>query len=918
MIHVSRLLRGRPFICQQCRWFLNSNDPITYADRVVHSVRAGFSSTLWPRQEVLPVEANDTTPAALLISNQGKSNDNQGKSEDPPKDSENVPQQPWIRRLPSKESGVHRAERPEIRGRPGDGPMYISPKGRPRLSNENRGSPNAENSTTPYRAPRSSAHTTWQRLNLHRRDRLGMKALGEEAEIITLEDQDREPGGQVFFMRNMEDFRQITATKTSGDPTKLLEGATNIQVEEQALDKQGVKEALTGIRNSMMGTSNEAGQNTIDTSALRRMRRQLHDGFTHEQLVTYFNEKTSQDASAAEKSLTTPELSVHRFMRSSWTRSDREKEFPQSPGAVKTLKKDIKASLAKHQNNPGQAYRGRTFTNKLSVIHAIIHERWRLQTEDRTITQGSYDVVFLSNAHSKFLLELRQDVLEQIPKFHKVQIQASLPLRCLRISGEQSACSDAFLDINSFLDTIHSASVEVLAEHSSPKMDERLKNFGQQTGTLIGLPSKEPAKGSISLLIYFVKGNEQGLEDVKRLIARDYVALPSGNLGFHPPQISGHDLAMLPMHPRGPALARYVHAEWSRMTSPFARTTSLMDVKAITERCEQAIAAQTDFMEYENEQRIAGYRYLPPINTEISCSFGHLLQSSCPAPNIAAPVPGSLESSAKRSFFPGGLSVQSLMEKGFLDGGSVADRIVISLVPKAAIWPRRTEQHSLLRRLVLELTLDIDRELGSSSLSRARLVFDTRVDHIPLPQLSTDIALQSKHYITLGEDPLGTDAAAPLKAFLGASQLNTRVDEPLKTPTFLDMNVPRVFVKPPLDEPSEKPPETPPTVPLTFTFWSLQHLSTFTKQRSNVQVIGRTVEAGRREGKWEECELICPPSRLISSGDLEEQIKPSRHRHKQGRKKPDQVQARGYGKRKEQLTHLVHVAADVLMATAQS
>ena len=913
MIHVCRLPRRRPVVCQQCQWFLDSSGVIASARRGARPGRAAFSSTSWPRQEVLPIEANDTTSAALLSSNQKK-------SEDPPKGSEKVLRQPLItrllvRRLPSKESGVHRGQTSEIRAEPDNGPIDVSPKERSRSPDENRGFPDTEKSIIQHRAPRSSVQTTWQRLNLHRRERLGMTALGEDAEIIKLEDQDREPGSQVFFMRNTEDFRQINAAKKSGNPTKLLDGAMKIQIEEQALGKQDVKEALSAIRNNMMGRSYEARQKLIDTNSLREMRRQLHDGFTHEQLVTYFNEYPVEDAIGAEKSLMTSELSVHKFMRSSWIRSDREKEFPQTPGAVKTLKKEIKASLAKHQNTPGQTHQGRTFVNKPSVIHAIVHERWQLKTENHASTRGSCDVVLLSHAHAKFLLEVRQDVVKQIPRFHKVQVQASLPLQCLRISGEQSACSDAFLDINSFLDTIQSASVKVPAEYLSPVMDERLKYSSQQTGTLIFSPSKESAEDSISLQIYIVKGNEQGLEDAKRRIARHYLPLPSENLGFHSPLKSGHDFAMLPMHPRGPALARYVDAKWFRITSPSARTTSLMEFEAIIEKCEQALAAQTNFLEYTYE-RIAAYRYLPPINTEISCSFGYLLQHSLDA-RSKRHEPGSLEKPAKKSFFPGGLSVQSLVEKGFLDGGLVTDQIVISLMPRAAIWPRRTEQHSLLRRFVLELTLDTDTELGTSSLSHARLVFDTRVDYTPLPQFSTDIALQSKRYITLGEDPLGSDALAPIEAFLGASQLNTRAGEPLKTPISLDMNVSRAFVEGPPDGSGEDGPETPPTVPLTFTFWSLQHTSTLHTRRSNVQIVGRTVEAGNTEGKWEECELICPLSRSIPSENSEEQINTPRKRRKQGRQKSGQAQARGPDGRKEQFTHLVHLAADVLIATAK-
>ena len=718
----------------------------------------------------------------------------------------------------------------------------------------------------------------WKRLNLHRRDRLGVKALGEEAEIVTLDDHGRRRDRGTFYVKDQEEADQDAKQPTYGE---MLDEISNARKQGKQVDRKDIDRAMVRLKAKWSKTPKDQNAET-GRGDFKIIRRQIHDSFTHEQLIQYYESNTRESVLPSKDTLKKPDVAIRRFMRAIWVSEKHEKDFPTDAGAAKSRRQELKVALRGSKKKMKEYPPTKLGTSKVSLIDTILRDCWKLRPKDSAIAQGSCDVIFLDEAYMKLLLQHRLDILKQVSNAYGAKVQASLPLKYLRISGDYDTCLDAFQTISNFVLSSRLKIVDIpgkdVQRSNGPSPGDGFPEIEKHTNTVITRFVRSAKQAEVeSVQVFFADGEEQNLEDAERLLLRDRLDLPLPSIECSLNGLTSDERIDMVTREMDEHFERQRKGgSWARATSALRREHILQLQENTKKLLEPVIVSQASFIDRiiadTGNQPQAWYSCQPNVHHKTSCSFGQLLCSLNTTlrsndPHKSDPL---LKSWPDRLFLSGGIGLQNILQADFLANTNRFDQLRILLVPESALRFQSRKQSESLHRVHLELLLDINRDSGFTALSRARLICDWEQSQAFLPHAGSDIAFDTQFYIPFqsrDSPSLTTVLPQSVVDFLRSSNLNVQGQDRLRTPGSLCLDLPQTLLGSLKPSPDRVSPSDSTfvgaTTPIKFTFWALQHQSLISAKYKDVNFECKMVEAGKLEERWEESRLVLP-EKLVS------------------------------------------------------
>ena len=730
-----------------------------------------------------------------------------------------------------------------------------------------------------------------RRLNLHRRESLGVKVLGKEAEIMTMDDYGNQRDRSTFFVKNPEKADQHTRHPTY---KAIMEEIANARKRGEEVDGEEVGKAMAIIQGRL-----KDGKVSNKRADLRKVRRQINDSFTHEQLFDYYNKNQPLTSPENNVDLRKPEIPASiRFMRASWVTSEQMKKFPHDVGTAKSRKQEIKTAIRGLKNLKEKNYSvGKPGSSKVSLIDAIIRDCWKLRPMESPMAAGSCDIVFMQEAHMKLLLQHSRDVLKQVSSTHGAEIQVSLALRWLRISGDYETCVDAFRAISTFIQSLQTTSVDApsaWSQHSgSSQPIDKLQTVGQHTDTVITWSPKSTKIDTLQ--IYYAKDEGHKFQNAKRLLLRDREQLPiSTQLGEPGDCGDSVESALIPWQLGAMPAHINNQLKWARRASPLIRGNVLPTKKSLVTMLDSATSSQASYIKEQIVRHQARNNAQAEIHHETSCVFGHTLipLTETFTPPIASkdtgPPPFVRSSSSHSLFIPSGMAFCNALERASAADIECHQNIQLVLVPQSATTSGSGKKNERLRQTYLELLLDFDPSTLTSTFSQGRLICESGQFKASVPQTGSDMAFETLSYIPFrggSSQPSSVIPLSPIEDFLRSSKFDLRDQRQMKTPGSLIVDLPVGSLGGPCAVIDNHPMfHAEDAKPMTFMLWALQHQSIIRAKYGDVDLHYKMIDGGKFEGRWEECRLTLPQINIKPTSEAANKTTTSGSTGKKGQK----------------------------------
>ncbi|KAL8784081.1 MAG: hypothetical protein Q9195_009190 [Heterodermia aff. obscurata] len=717
-----------------------------------------------------------------------------------------------------------------------------------------------------------------RRLNLYRRDLLGITSLGRPAEALILHDS---PGNSV------EKKPKLTSKQTSLSASELLE---RVDAEGGVIGAQRVAEHLEEIRSSWASRSTTNRKPTdVEFHALKKS---ISEGFTRLQLAEYYG----KDDLAGFANDLSSSYSNNLYTRSEW--SPTITEFPGNAAQrlyrihhIAKQGQDLSESdeVMKSQQELNAA---KEFSkeSKSTLLSKILRLRWRIQTVEDEERPGQIDI-WPRRESLRVLLNHKQNIFEQVSRRFGVKIDASAQEGLIRISGDRATSGDVLKFIIYMLKRICHREVALwlgsrksrrrveVGPSKDPLRSAQLQEHLQQiTNTII-----EPAIASLGshdtakVTIHFLGPSADDFQDAKRLLLQSIRSSGSDKATAVFGASQDHTaIAPVPIEVGNGLPFVQRSREWSRWAKVIKRNDDYNAAKIKSQAeirrkggCDKPVLLGA-VERIEQYQRLLTHLPLesPPLvphsphwqgilGQSNSVTIGRVIYPTDVVQQVHKKITAHWEKSQilspkawKEILGPHEFltSLNGLLLSFDENISQERQFLLVKLSPKG--------KHALLAPLAnagnspsiskqapdapdLEIYLDVDQNRRYIAVKEVRAILNTKKTDLLLPLDSNDLRFVSQQYA------ISAAALDPkLEAFVNASELALWSSERLKTPSSLVLDVPRFATKD-RDQIEHQG-------PVEYAFTALEHRTQLFTKRDGFQYEYTVIEAGRTGGQREE------------------------------------------------------------------
>ncbi|KAL9124470.1 MAG: hypothetical protein Q9217_006197 [Psora testacea] len=702
-----------------------------------------------------------------------------------------------------------------------------------------------------------------------RRDSLGVDVLGRPAEVIVLEQIQKEP-----YLRPIHAEGPDTNPKewVSMSSSELMDAVSK---ERGIISADQVCENIEALRRSIQ-TESEETTGTVSDVAFDTLAWKLHRGFEAKQLQAYIH-RTEREFLPDPIDLR-KDYSCSSYARSSW----RAGSTPISPARAPGILRDGRSEELKASTKAPTLRKG---MKKGDLVAFIMRKCWQLTPRREGGVEGEVDLRLIPT-HFDIILNHRRDIIKRTSESYGVKIEASRPQCIIRICSDFDACSDIIGLFKYIIDNIQHATPDVKALNGSIK-EATIARTEKLTSTVIKL-SEEPVSQSSSatkLDIYYLGPETTDLDDALRILTT--AANPNGIqertlLWAYEPDSDVLVSSLVDVDSSIPMADR--HIQWSRWRTPVMAGNEVADLskrdmknilgEEVRKRKERALdnarlflseqsKTTTERNQYEVPPSIAKY-WTPHLVSDTMATLGQVVFPTTTTHgaqlNLLKTASGNRSAEfeetmaqSRREFLtkiPGLLGSLRLLRTE----SENSESLYITLSPN----PPPHSSPQLAKALPrMELRIGLTDSEQRVRMETARLIVEEKELDVLLPVDILDIRLSKQTSVYANAfDPA-------LQAFVSLSNLDIWGNDRLTTPNSLSIMVPGHAIRSPNQRYGLKHFQD---LQVDYVFTNLEHRSRLTTAYPPDAEINYTIiEAGRTRGRREELTLVLSQQALQNS-----------------------------------------------------